>query len=119
MTVTAYATAAEISREYGFTSRHWIRLAAQGRIPGAYQPSGEGGRWVFERVAFRRWWESRRRQVVEWRPSTNEFRFGGAAPSVRGESPVEASKRRIAELLKSVCASDRDRRARPKRRPPE
>lgn len=29
-------TAPEIARSYGLSARHWTRMAANGRIPGAY-----------------------------------------------------------------------------------
>jgi hypothetical protein len=44
--------ASEISRQYGFTSRYWIRMAAAGRVPGARQPSGVGGAWLFDARLF-------------------------------------------------------------------
>jgi hypothetical protein len=53
------AKAAEIAKEFGFTSRYWIKLAAAGKIPGARQPSGPGGSWVFDMREFRLWWASR------------------------------------------------------------
>jgi hypothetical protein len=43
-----HLTAAELSKTYGLTARHWIRLAARGKVPGAYQPAGEGGKWLFD-----------------------------------------------------------------------
>jgi hypothetical protein len=49
------AQSAEIAKEYGFSSRYWIKLAAAGGIPGAWQPSGPGGSWVFDRREFRLW----------------------------------------------------------------
>ncbi len=47
--------AAEIAEKFGFTARHWIRQAAEGRIPGCVQPSGPGGAWLFDLTAFTRW----------------------------------------------------------------
>jgi len=44
--------ASDISDAYGFTSRRWIRQAAAGRIPGARQPSGVGGVWLFDARLF-------------------------------------------------------------------
>jgi hypothetical protein len=41
-------TAPDLAREYGFTARHWTRLAAAGRVPGARQPAGPNGQWLFE-----------------------------------------------------------------------
>jgi hypothetical protein len=36
--------ASDIAARYGFTARHWIRLAAAGKVPGAKQPTGPRGR---------------------------------------------------------------------------
>jgi len=35
MAERAMMTAKDLAADYGFSPRHWIRLAAQGRIPGA------------------------------------------------------------------------------------
>jgi hypothetical protein len=40
--MSAPIKAAEIAREYGFSTRYWTKLAAAGKIPGATQPSGPG-----------------------------------------------------------------------------
>src|SRR4051794_33481884 len=87
-------TASELAREYGFTPRQWTRLAATGKIPGAPQPSGAGGQWLFDAAVFRRWWEARKREVEAWPGYTAEGGFTGAAPSVRTESTAEASRQR-------------------------
>lgn len=47
--------ASDLSARYGFTGRYWIKLAAAGRIPGAWQPSGPRGQWVFDRAKFTIW----------------------------------------------------------------
>jgi hypothetical protein len=96
--------ASEIARVYGFSSRHWIRMAAEGRIPGARQPSGVGGVWLFDAVRFASWWESRTRRVESWLGYTvdAEVRYGGVAPSVRTESTGEASRQRIEQLRNAV-----------------
>ncbi len=44
--------ASKIAERYGFTPRHWTRQAAAGLIPGAVQPSGPGGHWLFDQKAF-------------------------------------------------------------------
>lgn len=54
-----YVRASLIAQEFGFSSRHWIRLAAAGKIPCATQPSGPGGHWLFELDAFREWFATR------------------------------------------------------------
>lgn len=48
-------TATDIAAVHGMTPRHWTRLAAQGRIPGAWQPGGAGGKWLFDREPFETW----------------------------------------------------------------
>ena len=57
-------TAKAISERYGFTPRHWTRLAAAGKVPGAYQPGGDGGQWVFD-SAMRRFDPSRPSQYFQ------------------------------------------------------
>src|ERR1700760_585707 len=37
MTPAAQLKASEVAKRYGFTARHWTRLAAAGKIPGAWQ----------------------------------------------------------------------------------
>ena len=78
-----FLTAPQLSAEYGRTPRHWIRLAAQGKIPGAYQPCGKGSHWAFDRKAFAAWWDASRREEIEWQGSTGEARRGGDVSSVR------------------------------------
>ena len=46
----------EIVEEFGFTARHWNRMAAAGRVPGARQPFGPRSSWVFDLDAVRAWW---------------------------------------------------------------
>jgi hypothetical protein len=94
--------ASDLSREYGFTARHWIRLAAAGRIPGAHQPSGHGGGWLFDRQAFVAWWRSTQHEVSTWPGYTEGAASTGVAPSVKAESTGEASKQRIERLLADV-----------------
>jgi hypothetical protein len=99
----AFATAREIADEYGFSQRYWTRLAAAGKLPGAYQPGGDGGQWMFDRAAFRRWWSSTQRRVRQWPGYTSEDRSGGRAPSVRAGSTDGPLEQEIDELLKSAC----------------
>jgi len=101
--IPAFATAREIADEYGFSQRHWTRCAAQGMIPCAYQPSGDGGRWVFDREAFRRWWKSKQRRVSQWPGFTGGVQPGGAAPSVGEKNTGVPLAQEIDELLKSAC----------------
>jgi hypothetical protein len=54
--------ASQIAKEYGFTARHWTRLAAAGKLPGTYQPSGEGGKWLFDAQVFGKWFKQNNRR---------------------------------------------------------
>lgn len=55
MSATAHLSASQLAERYGFTARHWTRQAAAGNIPGAYQPSGNHGHWLFDLAVFQRW----------------------------------------------------------------
>jgi hypothetical protein len=55
MTARAQLRASELSIHYGFTARYWIKRATAGTIPGARQPSGPKGHWLFDRRVFARW----------------------------------------------------------------
>ena len=79
-------TASALARSYGFTPRHWIRLAAQGRIPGARQPFGPRGRWVFDASIFKSWWAAQQREIPQWPGYTREAASGGRVPSVTAET---------------------------------
>jgi hypothetical protein len=94
-------TAAQVAAEYGYTAKHWGRLAAAGRIPGASQPLGAGGQWFSTRKRSARWWQTAserfsmaglyRRGQVYWARATREVETSG-----------EASKHQIDRLLTSV-----------------
>src|SRR6266567_1132780 len=102
---TGYLRAADLVNRYGFTPRYWIRLAAQGKIPGAHQPSGAQGHWLFDPVIFKRWWTTTQRKVLTWPGYTAEGRSTGSAPNVKVENTREASKQRIGQLLNDVLGS--------------
>lgn len=93
----------EVVALYGFTARQWRRQAAAGRIPGARQPFGERGAWVFDAAELRRWWALRQRTGDTWASTSAERRIG-RAPSVRVESTAEASRQRTEQLLTDVFA---------------
>jgi hypothetical protein len=95
-------TASMLSERYGPSARYWIRMAAKGKIPGAFQPSGRGGKWFFDPTAVGRWWESRRKEVDQWPGYTVEARRTGDAPSVMAGNSAEALKRQIDQQLKSA-----------------
>ena len=98
-------SAQQVADAHGFTARHWIRLAAAGRIPGVCQPTGPKGRWMFDARVFKTWWDGQQRRVEQWPGYTREAKRGGDAPSVAIENTVAASKQRIRALLKSVSAN--------------
>jgi hypothetical protein len=93
-------TAADLAREYGYTPRHWMRLAASGIVPGATQPTGRNGKWFFDKAVFRRWWVSRQQEVPC--VSIAGAKRIGSAPSVRIENTAEASRQRTERLLIDV-----------------
>jgi hypothetical protein len=61
--------ATDLARRYGFTARYWTKQAASGRIPGAWQPSGPGGAWLFDEGGFLAWREATKREVVTDAPT--------------------------------------------------
>src|SRR5262245_23303425 len=85
-TASAQLRASEIAGRYGLSSRYWIKMAAAGRIPGAWQPSGPGGAWLFDKAQFVHWRETQKRRAPEWPRSTAGEKGIGAAPNVRGAS---------------------------------
>ena len=98
--------APEIAARYGFTPRYWTKRAAAGNIPGARQPSGPGGGWLFDRDLFESWWRDLpRRESVSWRGYTGEERSGGAFSSAPDAATGAASRRRIEELLSGVLGN--------------
>src|SRR5206468_785392 len=94
--------ASDLARRYGFTARYWVKLAADGRIPGARQPFGPRGTWLFDGAAIAKWWDARQREVVAWPGYTVKAKSGGGAPNVRAENTAEAYKQQTERLLKSV-----------------
>jgi hypothetical protein len=103
--MTKQYTAADLAREYGCTPRYWTRLAASGKIPGARQPSGAKGKWLFDSVLFQQWWRSREQKVRLWPVSSAEAKRIGLVPSVTTERSGEASRRRTERLLIDVLGS--------------
>jgi hypothetical protein len=98
----------DLAREYGFTARYWTKLAAQGRIPGARQPFGPRGQWVFDPAVFTKWWNDRLQKVAAWPGYTVEAKSTGRVPSVTVETSAEASRLRTERLLKSVLYQPSD-----------
>jgi len=64
--VTRALTASDLAIQYGMTPRYWTRMACEGKVPGAWQPSGGRGKWLFDAVAIQRWHRSRQKEVVSW-----------------------------------------------------
>jgi hypothetical protein len=87
------------------TSRYWTRMAAEGKVPSAWQPSGEGGKWLFDLAVVSRWQQDNLKRVREWRGYTSEDRHIGGVPSVKAANTDSPSAPRISELLKNVFAS--------------
>jgi hypothetical protein len=81
--------AADVARDYGFTARYWIKLAASGRVPGAWQPSGPGGAWLFDERQFLAWREESKRKAMSCQESIAGAKSIGRAPSVRVESTAK------------------------------
>lgn len=101
----AGATASELVIHFGMTARYWTRMASEGKVPGAWQPSGPGGKWLFDLDAVRRWQRSRIREVAAWPGYISAGKRIGVAPSVRARNIDSPSAPQIEELLKSVCGN--------------
>src|SRR5262249_44105068 len=83
-TASAQLRASEIAARYGLSSRYWIKMAAASRIPGAWQPSGPGGAWLFDKAQFVAWREAQKRRAPAWPRSTAGEKGIGRARSVKG-----------------------------------
>jgi hypothetical protein len=99
------ASAADLVVHFGMTARYWTRMAAEGRVPSAWQPSGGGGKWLFDLQAVARWRQDSLKRVKSWQGYTSGERRTGAAPSVTGSNTDSASAPKIDALLKSVFAN--------------
>lgn len=98
-------TAADLSERFGMSPRYWTRLAQQGKLPGAWQPSGEKGQWLFDEDAFQRWRNSTMKKVKEWPGYTKEVKSGGRAPSVTGRNTERPLEQEIDGWLKSAIGN--------------
>jgi len=76
-----FISAREISDTYGFSPRHWTKMANAGKLPGAYQPSGTGGKWMFAESMFRRWWSNGMRRGSQWPGYTAGENVVGTRPA--------------------------------------
>jgi len=98
--------ASEIAARYGFTPRYWIKRAAAGKIPGARQPSGPRGGWLFDGDLFETWWRGLPRQEsVAWQTYIDAEQSGGAVSNAMDAVTGAASRRRIEALLNAVLDS--------------
>ena len=85
--------ASRISDEFGFTPRYWTRMAAQGKIPGAWQPSGPGGAWLFNLPMMRHWKADQTAAVsrqANWTPPTRQYQKISGKPAA--DSPPLAEE---------------------------
>ena len=96
------ATAADLVVRFGMTARYWTRMAAEGKVPSAWQPSGDGGKWLFDLQVVSRWHQAKLKRISEWQGHTSAGRHIGAAPSVMASNTASPSAPRIDALLKSV-----------------
>lgn len=107
-----YVSAADLVAEFGFTERHWTRMAAAGRVPGARQPFGPRSRWVFDLTAVREWWaaaEKAGRPV--WSPQPRTARAPLRIPKPPGDR-IDL-KKTLADVLAKHPQNPKRRRAGP------
>src|SRR4051812_28439222 len=100
--------AAHLARRTGLSSRWFTGRASQGKIPGAYQPSGEGGAWRFDEELFWRWWDGRAAhggrvgEGAGWQPSIGAGRPGGDVSSVKAVTSASPLRQALKQLRNSV-----------------
>jgi len=94
-------TAQQIAAEFGMSSRHWVRMANAGSIPGSWQPAGKGGQWLFNKQRFEAW--QSQRMDEKWRKSINEAQSIGDASNIKVNKSGEASAVLIGKLLQDAC----------------
>ena len=103
---TAQLRPSDLAARFGLTARYWRAMAAAGRIPGARQPSGRRGGWIFDRSAFEAWWSKLpKREGRPWQEYTGAGRSIGAFSNVSDDATGEASRRRIEQLLTAVLGT--------------
>lgn len=108
-------TLSHIAEITGFSARYWRAKAAAGQMPGAVQPSGEGGGWRVDYEEFKPWWNAQKRRKP-WLASTNGSRrpkgekrnnraIGpiGADVPVPGLSVENPLRQRIESLRRRGC----------------
>ncbi len=102
MSQPRYVTARYLAAQTGMSARYFRNLAAQGKLPGAVQPSGPGGAWRFDLQQFNRWWKSKEVKGVKWPASTGAEKSGGDGYSATVFCTGEAYEQRLERLRKSV-----------------
>ena len=83
-----YVSAACLSERW-FTGQ-----ACEGKIPGAVQPAGPGGAWLFDEDQFWRWWSERGR--APWYPSIGRRERNTGRDAI---SPTDDSGSHLRKLL--------------------
>jgi hypothetical protein len=92
-------TAAELAAKTGRTPRYFQNLASTGEIDWAWQPGGEGCRWMFDLHGFENWLEAGR--ANKWlKTFTNAAKSGGRKRSTKALGTGSALKQRLSEKLK-------------------
>ncbi len=87
-----FVRAKELAENTGPTARYFAALACQNQVPGAHQPTGSGGAWLFDAQKFWEWFRTSERNPV--RLSTI-----GAASEFGGPRFTSDSDRRLRERL--------------------
>ena len=108
MTEVADVPASVIAAIHGMTARHWTRLAAAGRIPGAWQSAGPRGKWLFDPIRFAAWKAEQSKEVAPWLASTKGAALGGRVGSAVAENSGKAFKQQIDGWLKDAIGNGSD-----------
>lgn len=95
-----YISTAELAATIGFSARWLTARAAAGEIPGARQPAGPRGKWVFDEAQFWRWWETRGAKPTHWRPPLGASVQRAALAGVKAAPSGRALRRHISEWKK-------------------
>src|SRR5205085_9113108 len=95
-------TTKEAADKCRLSERRMIRLAADGRIPGAFQPAGPHGAWRFDAVEFRTWLTGTRAKGDKWHPSTDAAKSGGRNFKETGRFTAARSKQQRRQSLRSA-----------------
>lgn len=94
--------ASAIAERYGLSARHWTRLAAEGKIPGAWQPAGTGGRWLFDPVEFAAWKAAQQKEEPPWQGSTNAAAYTGRGHNVTALNAGNPLRQQIDVMLSAA-----------------